>query len=166
MEPVRTDTIATVDELRSVLKTFSEPLKPWALLELVSQIQLTPSEWHKYLSFDPHRFCFRTIYGSANFEINIIGWRRGQFSSVHDHRGTSCCVRVLEGVLTNVDYHVGVSQELKQIRRVDLQAGEILSRNEWEIHRCGHEQSFRGDLATLHVYSPPLRPLSERQYDE
>jgi cysteine dioxygenase len=165
-EPVRSNLITTVDELCSILQTFSEPLTPGKLLELTSLIKLAPDQWHPYLTFDPQQFSFRTVYDSPIFEINIIGWRSGQFSSAHDHRMTACCVRVLEGVLTNIDYRVDSHNKLEEIGRENLSAGEILARSGWEIHRCGNASSSGTDLATLHLYSPPLRPLSERKRDE
>lgn len=166
MQCVRTDTITTIDELRAVLETIRQPLTVVQLLELTSRLQLSPSQWREHLTFDPHRFSFRTIYDSPHFEINVIGWRSGQFSSTHDHRGTACCVIVLDGVLTNIDYRIVSANELKKTSRVDLRPGEILSRSGWEIHCCGNEQPCGTDLATLHLYSPPLRPLAERQYHE
>jgi cysteine dioxygenase len=166
MQCVRTDTMATIDELRAVLEMIRQPLTVVQLIELTSRLQLSSSQWREHLVFDPERFSFRTIGDSPHLEINVIGWQSGQFSSIHDHRGTACCVLVLDGVLTNIDYRFDSANELHETSRVDLRLGEILSRSDREIHCCGNEQPCGTDLATLHLYSPPLRPLAERQYHE
>lgn len=161
--------VVTIAELRSALDayhTYHRPLSARELLEFTSRLQLPPQQWRKYVAFHPRRFCSQTIYRSRYFEINIIGWRSGQHSSVHDHRGAACCVLVLEGVLRNRDYCIVQGHELKEVSRVELGPGEILLRSGREIHRCGNEQTYGVGLATLHVYSPPLWPLSERQYRE
>ncbi|WP_081585031.1 cysteine dioxygenase [Rhodopirellula baltica] len=158
--------ITTIDALRSVLVETDHPLEIQELRELCSRLQLPSSEWRRFLTYDPHRFSYQTVHESSHFEINVIGWRSGQFSSIHDHRDTACCVLVLDGVLTNIDYHVDSMDEVEETSRFELLPGEMLSRNNWEIHRCGNAQPHGVDLATLHMYSPPLRPLEERQYQE
>ncbi|WP_417389338.1 cysteine dioxygenase [Gimesia sp.] len=164
MERVHTATIDTIEALRSALTKIERSLTVYELPEFASRLQLLASQWREYLTFDPHQFSYRTIYESPKFEINIISWRIGQFSSIHDHRGTACCVLVLDGVLTNIDYQLDAANELRETSRFDLRPGEMLSRNDWEIHRCGNGQPSGVDLATLHLYSPPLRPLEERQH--
>lgn len=166
MQCVLNDTITTIDELYAILETIRQPLTVVQLAELTSRLQLPPGQWREHLTFEPDQFSFRTIYGSPHFEINVIGWRSGQFSSVHNHRGTACCVLVLDGVLTSIDYRLVSAKELNETSRVDLRPGEILSCNDREIHCCGNEQPCGTDLATLHLYSSPLRPLAERQCHE
>ena len=166
MQCVHANTITTIDELRSVLETVRRPLTLFELRVLASRLRFSADQWQRYLTFDPRRFSFRAIYSSPHFEINLIGWRSGQFSSLHDHRGTACCVLVLDGVLTNVDYGILSSKVLKETSQVTLRPGQILSRSGCEIHRCGNDQPYPVELATLHLYSPPLRPLSRRQYHQ
>lgn len=161
---VRSEKITTINQLRSVLETFQRPLPLPELLELTSRLHLPRSHWQTDLVFDAHRFCFRTLYASPHFEINIIGWKPGQSSSVHDHSGTACCVLVLDGILTNRDYQIVSSNQLHETSELKLRPGEILARSDCDIHRCANEQTDAVDLATLHLYSPPLRPLSERQH--
>lgn len=161
---VRHHTVTTIDELCSALETFQRPLTAPELLEFTSRLQLPPDHWQEHLRFNPYRYCFQTIYDSPHFEINLIGWRSGQYSFVHDHRSTACCVLILDGTLTNRDYCTVAGSTVSETARLELGPGEILSRSGWEIHRCGNEQPCGVDLATLHLYSPPLRPLSERQF--
>lgn len=161
---IRSDRITTTNQLRSVLETPQRPLPLPELLEFTSQLQLPRNQWQTDLAFNPHRFCSRTLFASPHFEINIIGWKPGQHSSVHNHSGSACCVLVLDGVLTNRDYQIVPQNQLRETSRIELQPGEILARSDCDIHRCGNEQTGSADLATLHLYSPPLRPLSKRRH--
>lgn len=159
-------TVATIDELRAALQSFERPLTAPELLDFTSRLRLPRKQWREYIAFDPHRFWFQSLYESSHFEVNLIGWRSGQQSSVHDHRGTACCVLVLDGLLTNRDYRVVSGNKLYELGKFNLNPGEVLTRTGGEIHRCGNEQPYGVDLVTLHLYSPPLRPLAERQYAE
>jgi len=84
MHCVYPDTISTIDALRSVLTKIEHPLTVQELPELASRLQLPARQWRDHLTFDPHQFSCRTIYDSPHFEINIIGWRSGQFSSIEN----------------------------------------------------------------------------------
>ncbi|WP_146394011.1 cysteine dioxygenase [Allorhodopirellula solitaria] len=158
--------IATIDELCTVLATTNHALKIEELRGLASRLRLPALQWRKYLTFGLRQFSYRTIYESSCFEVNIIGWRSGQFSSIHDHQGSACCVLVLDGVFTNIDYVFDTPDALRGTRKADLGVGEIQCRSDGEIHRCGNAQSGETKLATLHLYSPPLQPLAVRQRHE
>lgn len=156
--------IDTIAELRALLAATHRPLTIDELTHVASRLRLDPQDWRQHLAFSEEHFCFQTIYESPHFEINVIGWRTGQFSSAHDHRGTACCVLVLAGVLTNIDYRLNGPYSLQETGRFHLQPGELLPRTDLDIHRCGNEQADGSDLVTLHLYSPPLRPLTEREH--
>ena len=157
--------IKTLPALLSILQTFDRPLASDELNDLVARIELPRSAWEDDVRFQPDEFCFHTLYDSPHFELNLIGWRCGQVSCAHDHRGSACCVRVLAGVLTNRDYQLSPAGQLLETGRRDLHPGELLARQDHGIHRCGNEQADGRDLVTLHLYSPPLRPREERRYD-
>jgi cysteine dioxygenase len=153
----------TIDRLCVALGPLRQPLTAKQLLALTSQLRASCLNWGTHLTFSPHRFSVVTVFKSPWLEINLIGWQSGQFSSVHNHRGSRCCVLVLDGILTNIDYRIDPIQGLKEIARLDMRSGNILCRNDCEVHCCGNQRPQGCDLATLHLYSPPLRPLTERQ---
>ncbi|MFG0334675.1 MAG: cysteine dioxygenase [Maioricimonas sp. JB049] len=162
---LQTRFIHSVPDLQRVLDEFQRSLDELELRQLAGRIRLGREQWEPYVGFLSERFCYRTIYSSFWFEVNVIGWRSGQQSSVHDHRGTACCVLVLDGVLTNTDYAPGPDGRLCETEHVCLHPGELLCRSDRAIHRCGHGGTSGDDLATLHFYSPPLLPLEQRRHD-
>ncbi len=97
-----------------------------------------------------------TLYENHFFEIRCLTWLRGQRSSIHDHCGSRCCVYVVEGVLTNVDFRRDSRGGVRQVHRCRRVAGEILRREHREIHQIANEHPRGKRLVTLHLYSPPL----------
>lgn len=160
----RNDAIRTLEELHAVLQGFRRSMTAPELFRLASRVRLSFKEWNEHLAFHPDDFCVSSLFQSRDFEINLIGWRSGQHSAVHDHRGTACAVIVLDGILTNRDYRVNSSGRPRETARLQLEPGQHLTRNDLQIHRCGNEQASGENLATLHLYSPPLRPLCERRH--
>jgi len=158
-------TLTTLDDLFAWLRACDRPLSLNELYDGVRRVELSAEEWRPRLSFSADNFCFQTLFESPAFEVNLIGWHPGQFSSVHDHRGTACCVLVLEGTFTNRDYRHNSDGKLKEVSQFQLSPGEVLRREDDQIHCCGNATDSGHDLATLHFYSPPLPPLSERRYD-
>ncbi|MCG6158023.1 cysteine dioxygenase [Rubinisphaera margarita] len=157
--------ILTLNDLTHRLRSCDRPLSIDELREFVRGIILPPQEWKALLRFDPEEFCYQTLFESAWFELNLIGWKPGQFSSIHDHRGTACCVLVLDGTLTNRDFQRDATGNLTELSSFELQPGDLLCRENQQIHSCGNEASSLSDLATLHLYSPPLAPLTQRRHD-
>lgn len=156
--------VGTMGQLRTALQTRSQTLSAMELQELAGRIRLPRAEWQQYVEYDDRQFKIRTVFESSLFEVNLIGWKGGQTSSIHDHRGSACCVLVLDGIFTNRDYRLTDHGRVRQVAQSSLRAGESLARHDGQIHRCGNEQSNGENLATLHLYSPPLKPLSERRY--
>jgi cysteine dioxygenase len=156
--------VRTIPALLQTLGQVDSPLDAKQLADVVDRVALTTDQWRAWIQFDPTEFCFRPLFRSRWLEVNLIGWKRGQWSSVHDHRGTRCIVLVLQGTLTNRDFGFDASGKLLPRKQMQVTVGERLSRSDQAIHCCGNDLKNEGDLATLHFYSPPLPPLPERCY--
>ncbi len=155
--------ITKIEHLRLSLSNYDRALPLQELRKFASQLTLSPSEWQCHVTYHELHFCYKTLFQSAYFEVNLIGWRPGQISSIHHHIGSACCVLVLDGLLTNRDYRVASEIHLIETAKTDLTCGEVLTRFGTQVHSCGNEQK-NVDLTTLHLYSPPLRPLAERKF--
>jgi len=131
---------------------------------LIQNIALPREQWIPLVRYDTQQFHFHTLVYSQWLEVNLIGWKPGQWSSVHDHRGTECAVLVLQGTLSNQDYEVRSDERLVETSRCRLCIGEHLMRPDRQIHSCGNDADAPNDLVTLHVYSPALLPLSQRRH--
>ena len=107
------------------------------------------------------RFSSRTyqripVRGSDWYQAWIMCWRNGQRSPIHDHRGSSCAVRVLRGDLTETLFEFAPNGHIKATMSHDVLPGSVLGGEDGDVHQVSNLQANNADLVTLHVYSPPL----------
>lgn len=145
--------------LRFLIRLLDRYGRPLALNELVrslAPIELNVWDLQRFVHLANHTHLDQSIYVCDRFAIRCLCWPSGQRSSIHDHRGSRCCVRIIQGVLTNTDFVRGADGRLLVVRKSRLPAGNLLAREEREIHQVANEQPHGHDAVTLHVYSPPL----------
>jgi cysteine dioxygenase len=158
-EPIRT-VIRVPASLQQLVERLAEYGRPLTWEELLPAIASLPLD-----ALDPLAILERLrrrrewmIHWNEHFELRCLRWRRGEFSSVHHHRSSRCCVRVLLGVLTNLDF-IAEEGKLRVVGRSDIRTGEILMKEGTQTHQVSNQQ-VEGDTVTLHIYSPPLTQKS------
>ncbi len=130
------------------------------LTSLVLHARLSAIELEAFLTLEDAAYAHREVFRSPYVEVGCIGWRRGQRTPIHDHADSVCAVLVLDGVLTNTEYHaVAPARIVRGVAR-RVSRGETLGFERGAIHRMANEQLDA--LFTLHVYSPPLTPMPHR----
>ena len=94
------------------------------------------------------------LHRTDEFEVMLICFAEGQTSSVHDHRGSRCVVRVVQGLALETHFHRNDDGTL----RVALQ----------QVHPVGAISGLEGDqvhqictldptgTVLLNFYSPPF----------
>lgn len=93
---------------------------------------------------------------SAWYQLLVICWKFGQSSPIHDHPGSACGVRVVDGVATETLFSETRSGFVKPVRKVQYQKDDVCVTSDTDIHLITNEQP-QSDLITLHLYSPPLQ---------
>lgn len=94
------------------------------------------------------------IYRDDNIEIVVICFASGQTSSIHDHQGSNCVIRVVRGkVLECLFKTTGDTLELD--RHHYLHAGEVSGLDGEQIHQLSNVDP--GGTVLLNFYSPPFR---------
>lgn len=108
---------------RSMVQTLHheiEPLDPGShhspahiaqITTLLSSMRFNRAEFSRYLNFRDDHYT-RNLVGydvpqggsRAKFTALILCWDKGQMSPIHDHAGSSCWVKVLQGQLREVKY--------------------------------------------------------------
>jgi len=78
---------------------------------------------------------------------------------IHDHAGSSCCFKIIEGQSTETIYErtdrtLDGEKLVRPVTSVIYKKNEICAANSGHIHRISNEGS--ADLITMHCYSPPL----------
>jgi cysteine dioxygenase len=131
---------APVDELRGEL---AELFIDWA--EIASFVRFADKTYRRNL-----------VRAGPAYNLWVLCWRNGQRSPIHDHRGSSCAVRVLQGTLTETLFVRAANGLIKATGSRDFEPGQVVSSLDSDIHQVSNLQAGKADLVTLHAYSPPL----------
>ena len=84
-------------------------------------------------------------------------WERNQLSPIHDHFGSNCWIKVLDGQLHQFEYnveHEGAKTSLAVASQEVLSVEEVSCIGGAGVHRVGNPSSDQV-VVSLHVYSPP-----------
>lgn len=124
--------------------------------QLLREADVTREELVIACKFDNTDYARNLLAKSDWYQLLVICWRSGQCSPIHDHAGSSCGVRVIDGTATETTFEkVGPGKVIpKGTALYDKDAVCVTS--ETDIHVISNDQP-NTDLVTLHLYSPPLQ---------
>jgi cysteine dioxygenase len=121
----------------------------------MSQSGLEPADVRPFMRFGADRYVRNLMWQSPHYQVLVLCWRSGQRSPIHDHVGSSCVVRVIEGIATETFFARAPNGMIFANSSRDLAPGQICASQDSDIHQMSNLQAG-SDLVTLHVYSPPL----------
>mmetsp|Transcript_5919 Transcript_5919/g.15067 ORF Transcript_5919/g.15067 Transcript_5919/m.15067 type:complete len:153 (-) Transcript_5919:1741-2199(-) len=116
-------------------------------------------DWEKYVHWDDHRYT-RNLVSSGNGKYNLIllCWNLGQHSSIHDHAGAHCFMKILDGTLHEELYNNPMEGDvgpMEPCRVTELGEDSVCYiSDEVGLHRISN-QSHTVPAISLHLYSPP-----------
>jgi len=122
----------------------------------------------------PHTATDKTSYVrtlirlTEHYEALVMCWLPGQQSPVHDHGGSACAVRVVQGAATETRYCLAADGLADSTDHSVYRAGEVVCSFDADIHTLanipvpGEEHHWPVALVTLHIYAPHLK--SSRKY--
>jgi cysteine dioxygenase len=96
------------------------------------------------------------MHAGPAYQALVLCWRNGQRSPIHDHRGSSCGVRVLSGLALETVFARAHNGMIYAERSRSVGPGTVCATEDDDIHQVSNLAEDGGDLVTLHVYSPPL----------
>jgi cysteine dioxygenase len=109
--------------------------------------------------FDACKYRRNLIRRTAAYEALLLCWMPGQRSPIHDHQGSGCAFRVIEGVVTETLYERTRGDLATAVSMRWLPPGTICASRDFDIHEVANLEPS-AELVTLHVYSPPLRDMN------
>jgi cysteine dioxygenase len=130
------------------------PLKE--LTAELGDLELGIDDLAAHVRFSERTYRRNLIRASDWYNLWVLCWRNGQRSPIHDHRGSSCAVRVLEGTMTETLFEFAPNGHVKAMFSRDLLPGGVVGSEDTDMHQVSNLQAGTADLVTLHVYSPPL----------
>jgi cysteine dioxygenase len=147
---------ANLSELFGILDALQQRVPLPDLKALLGGCGVGCEEVAHLLRFSAKTYQRIPLRGSDWYQAWVMCWRNGQRSPIHDHRGSSCGVRVLQGVLTETLFDFAANGHVKARGSHDFEPGDVIGGEDSDVHQVSNLQAASADLVTLHVYSPPL----------
>jgi uncharacterized NAD(P)/FAD-binding protein YdhS len=98
----------------------------------------------------------RCVARREYYELLVLTWTPSQGSVAHDHSGSLCGLKVVQGRLTEQQFEQGPDGQVRQTTATRLGAGDIIVDPGVVIHSLGNDANSAEVLVTVHIYSPPL----------
>jgi len=133
---------------------------------LMESYRSDPAEWLKYAKFNKFRYTRNLVdAGNGKFNLMVLCWGEGDGSSIHDHPGSDCVMKILAGQLTEVRFawpddaapdHDLQLQPMRELSRTVLETDGICHINDsMGLHRV-ENASHTDKAVSLHLYCPPF----------
>lgn len=142
--------------LLSELDGYTDRVPLDLLTDLLGRLELDLRELKPFMQFGATTYRRNLMHAGPGFHALILCWRAGQRSPIHDHRGSSCGVRVLSGTAVETTFDRTPDGLIYATGSRTLHEGEVCGSQDADIHQMSNLQGPGVDLVTLHVYSPPL----------
>jgi uncharacterized NAD(P)/FAD-binding protein YdhS/predicted metal-dependent enzyme (double-stranded beta helix superfamily) len=123
---------------------------------LLTQADLTHDEVARYVVPRPESYGRRAVARRENYELLVLTWMPGQQSVAHDHSGSLCGLKVVQGSLSEQLYELGPDGQVRPTTASRLSAGEITVDPGVVIHSLANPAGSGQKVVTVHLYSPPL----------
>lgn len=140
----------------------SEPPSLKSLLERIKRLSISFKEISPAVHFSAERYQRNLLHQGPHYLALILCWANGQRSPIHDHRGSACGVRVIQGTATETLFERTPSGYIRAVSSRELFEGQVCGSFDNDIHQVSNLQDGNAKLITLHVYTPPL--LNMRTY--
>lgn len=122
----------------------------------LSQLDIDRSGVRDYLLFDHETYQRNLLHCTANYEALLLCFEAGQRTPIHDHAGSACGVKVVEGTGVETMFKFTSDGWVFATGSRELHQGGVVGSNDLDTHQLSNLQSDGKRLVTLHIYSPPL----------
>ncbi len=150
----------TLAEFLASLDFYSDRVPLDELTRRLESLAMDVDDVRDVLVFGRESYRRNLIHAGAAYHALVLCWRAGQRSPIHDHRGSSCAVRILKGVATETQFEKTKDGHVFATFSRKLAAGSVCASQDDDIHQMSNLQSGI-DLVTLHIYSPPLLVMGQ-----
>lgn len=123
---------------------------------ILQNLHFNEKEWRQYAKFSHGHYTRNLIGYDEKFTILLLCWEKGQMSPIHDHAGSNCWVKVLDGNLEETVYQVTEDGNGVHSPNASVYHPEQVTyiSDSLGVHRMGNATT--SDVAvSLHIYSPP-----------
>lgn len=146
----------TLTSFLSYLDSLSARAPLPELTAKMADLDVECDDFTDFIRFSEHGYTRNLVRAGPWYNALVLCWKNGQRSPIHDHKGSSCGVRVLRGTLTETLFELTPNGHVKATFSRDLLPNSVIGSEDTDIHQVSNLQLGDADLITLHVYSPPL----------
>ncbi|GIW74221.1 MAG: hypothetical protein KatS3mg103_0743 [Phycisphaerales bacterium] len=129
------------------------------LERLLHELEIDRTDIAPACVFGTRGYRRNTIARGTWYELLALCWRSGDCTPIHDHEGSSCAFKVIEGQGTEIRYERTPSGLVCPLGRRVLEPGTVCAAEDDDIHQVANMQAPGIDLITVHIYSPPIRQM-------
>src|SRR5262245_63380128 len=116
----------TLDDLLAYLDRLDGPA-PLAELEAeLSELDIDLSDLGVHVQYSSRTYRRNLIRGGDWYGLWVLCWRNGQRSPIHDHKGSNCGVRVMDGTATETLFEFAPNGLIKATGSRDLAPGGVI----------------------------------------
>lgn len=146
----------TLDDLYAYLDRLGGQAPLDELQAQVNELDIDETNLAPFVRFAERTYRRNLVRVGAWYNVWVLCWRNGQRSPIHDHRGSSCVIRVLHGTMTETLFERAPNGHIKPNFSRDVAPGGVVGSEDRDVHQVSNLQADNAELITLHVYSPPL----------
>lgn len=148
-----------IQQLVDFLATLTQRATIEELGRFLTELDITSKDLEPYTIFGDPSYRRNMIRENEWYELLCICWRSGQRSPIHNHAGSTCGLKIMQGTATETTFDFTPSGQIKAVDSKDCAEGHVCSSQDEEIHQVSNLQATDSKLVTLHIYSPPLRQM-------
>lgn len=140
----------------ALLDDYSDRIPINALKVHLGELDISINDVQEFVKFSDKNYRRNLMHEGSGYQVLIICWKNGQRSPIHDHKGSSCGVKLLKGVATETLFEATPSNLIYPISSEWVFEGDVTGSEDSDIHQISNLQDDSQELVTLHIYSPAL----------
>lgn len=148
------------------MDALGDPIPLQRLQSMMRELTITETEIADYAFFSTKRYMRNRVRRTDDYETLFLCFEAGQRTPIHDHAGSACGVKVLQGEGTETLFERTPDGWLFASGSRKLPAGGVVGSNDMDTHQLSNLQTDGKRLVTLHVYSPPLGSVGNYSLDD
>jgi len=129
--------------------------------DLLTDLDLTREDLAPHVRFNRTSEHYRRtrVASSGWYELLVVCWAPGQRSAIHDHAGSACAFRVIEGKGSETVFEPDDDGTVTPVDAALLTEGTVCASIDEDIHQVANDTDDQ-DLITLHLYAPSLASMN------
>jgi len=146
----------SLKEFYTLLDGYLDRIPINALKVHLNELDISLDDVKEFAQFSDQSYRRNLMHEGSGYQALIICWKNGQRSPIHDHKGSSCGVKILKGVATETLFVTAPNNLIYPTTSEWLFEGDVTGSENSDIHQVSNLQEGSRKLVTLHVYFPAL----------